>query len=103
MDALRGSDEDIDNHERYSDSEGDEEYIMGKLQVGELHEVIKCLTDRERETLDIILFSYLHNKSERETATYFGIPQKTLNNRKRKIFKKIEKKLAQNEENRTVI
>ena len=36
LDALRGSDEDIDNHERYSDSKGDEEYIMGKLQVGGL-------------------------------------------------------------------
>ena len=103
LDALRGSDEDIDNHERYSYSEGDEEYIMGKLQVGELHEAIKDLTDSERKTLDIILFSYLHHKSERETAMYFGIPQKTLNNRKIKIFKKIEKKLAQNKENRTVI
>ena len=91
MDALRGSKDDIDNHERYSDSKGDEEYIMGKLQVGELHEVIKDLTDRERETLDIILFSYLHNKSERETASYFDIPQKTLNCRKQKIFEEIKK------------
>lgn len=91
LDALRGSDEDIDNHQRYSDSKGDEEYIMGKLQVGEFHEVIKDLTDSERKTLHIILFSYLHHKSERETATYFGIPQKTLNCRKQKIFEKIKK------------
>ena len=27
LDALRGSDEDIDNHERYSDSKRNEEYI----------------------------------------------------------------------------
>ena len=31
------------------------------------------------------IFSYLHHKSERETAVYFGIPQKTLNCRKKKI------------------
>ena len=35
--------EDIDNHERYSDSKGDYEYIMGKLQFGKLHEAIKVL------------------------------------------------------------
>ena len=91
MDALRGSNEDIDNHERYSDSRGDDEYIMGKLQVGELNEIIKDLTDSERKTLDIILFSYLHHKSERETAMYFGILQKTLNRRKKKLFEKIKK------------
>ena len=94
MDALRGSKDDIDNHERYSDSKGNEEYIMGKLQVGELHEITKNLTDSEREALDIILFFYLHHKSERETAVYFGIPQKTLNCRKKKIFARCKMKLT---------
>ena len=93
LDALRGSKDDIDNHERYSDSKGNEEYIMGKLQVGELHEITKNLTDSEREALDIILFFYLHHKSERETAVYFGIPQKTLNCRKKKIFARCKMKL----------
>jgi len=35
----------------------------------------------------------LQGISERELAVSLGIPQKTLNNRKRKIFEKIRKKL----------
>ena len=62
LDTLRGSKEDIDNHERYSDSKGDEEFILKRIQVEELWDAIKTLTEKERKTLDIVLFSYINDK-----------------------------------------
>lgn len=44
LDALRGSDEDIDNHERYSDSKGDEEYIP--MTISELEKEIVSIISR---------------------------------------------------------
>ena len=96
LDKLRGDDSDTDNHERYSDNRWEEEYILDKLQAEELHKAIEQLTEKEKRTFDVIAFAVLQGISERELAVSLGIPQKTLNNRKRKIFEKIRKKLAQN-------
>ena len=97
LDKLRGDDSDTDNHERYSDNRWEEEYILDKLQAKELHKAIEQLTEKEKRTFYVIAFAVLQGISERELAVSLGIPQKTLNNRKRKIFEKIRKKLAQTE------
>ena len=97
LDKLRGDDSDTDNHERYSDNRWEEEYILDKLQAEELHKAIGQLTEKEKRTFEVITFAVLQGISERELAVSLGIPQKTLNNRKRKIFEKIRKKLAQTE------
>lgn len=75
---------------------------MDKLQAEELHKAIEKLTDKEKRTFEVIAFAILQGISERETALHLGIPQKTLNNRKRKVFEKIRKELAQKERGSTV-
>ena len=68
-----------------------------RIQAEELHKAIEQLTEKEKRTFEVIAFAVLQGISERELAVSLGIPQKTLNNRKRKIFEKIRKKLAQTE------
>ena len=97
LDSFWGDDSDRDNHERYSDNRWEEEYILNKLQAEEVHKAIEKLTDKEKRTFEVIAFAILQGISERETALHLGIPQKTLNNRKRKVFEKIRKELAQKE------
>ena len=54
------------------------------------------LTDEEKLIIDNLYLKNYENKSEREFAKHIGIPQKTINNRKLKILKKLKKCLAQN-------
>ena len=54
------------------------------------------LTDDERFIIDALYFENTDNTSEREIADRMNIPQKTLNNCKLKILKKLKKYLAQN-------
>lgn len=96
LDKLRGDDSDADNHERYSDNRWEEEYILDKLQAEELHKAIEQLTEKEKRTFDVIAFAVLQGISERKLAVSLGIPQKTLNCRKQKIFNKLKKFFAQN-------
>ena len=79
LDKLRGDDSDTDNR-------WEEEYILDKLQAEELHKAIEQLTEKEKRTFEVIAFAVLQVISERELAVSLGIPQKTLNNRKRKII-----------------
>ena len=96
LDKLRGDDSDTDNHERYSDNRWEEEYILDKIQAEELHKAIEQFTEKEKRTFEVIAFAVLQGISEREMAVYLGIPQKTLNCRKQKIFNKLKKYFAQN-------
>ena len=60
------------------------------------HKAIEQITEKERRTFDVIAFAVLQGISERELAVSLGIPQKTLNCRKQKIFNKLKKYFAQN-------
>ena len=70
--------------------------MYAKLQAEELHKAIEQLTEKEKRTFEVIAFAVLQGISEREMAVYLGIPQKTLNCRKQKIFNKLKKYFAQN-------
>lgn len=96
LDKPCGDDFSRDNHEKFSDNSREEEYILDKLQADELRKAIEGLTEKEKSTLEILMFALLRDMSEREAAEYFGIPQKTLNCRKQKIFEKLKKLFAQN-------
>ena len=61
-----------------------------------LESALGHLTDDERLVIDVLYLKNSDNMSEREIAEKMGIPQKTLNNRKLKILKKLKKYLAQN-------
>lgn len=61
-----------------------------------LESALGHLTDDERLIIDALYLENTGNISEREIADQMDIPQKTLNNRKLKILKKLKKYLAQN-------
>ena len=69
---------------------------LDKLQAEELHKAIEQLTEKEKRTFEVIAFAVLQGISERELAVSLGIPQKTLNCRKQRIFNKLKKFFAQN-------
>lgn len=69
-----------------------EETVIETILLQQLRSAIKQLSDRERRLIEELFFS--HNgdgKSEREAAKSLGVPQKTLNDRKLRILKKLRK------------
>ena len=65
-----------------------EETLMDKIEKEELHKAIKKLTKEERILIRALFFDGF---SEREWSKITGLPQKTINNRKKKIIEKIKK------------
>lgn len=61
-----------------------------------LESALKHLTEDERKIVDTLYLKNNDNRSERDFAEKMSVPQKTLNNRKLKILKKLKKYLAQN-------
>lgn len=57
---------------------------------------LSTLTKEERKLIEALFFDNGEAMSEREISASLHIPQKTFNNRKLKIFKKLKKILAQN-------
>lgn len=72
------------------DSVNIEEQVIHEIELEMLRRALKTLTDEE---LKIIygLFLGKERLSERELSRRLGIPQKTINNRKHRIFKKLKK------------
>jgi len=78
-----------------SDDESVEDLALKELDFQMLRDVLKTLSDEEMEIINA-LYLYNHEElSERAIAKKLGLPQKSLNNIKRRIFKKIKKSLAQ--------
>lgn len=65
------------------------------VQSLDLNNALEGLSEEEMKIIDSLFLSK-ETVSEREYARQTGIPQKTLNNKKNKIFKKLKKSLAQN-------
>jgi len=64
------------------------EALEDKLLLEILIEALDELTDDERKLIDELFFN---NKSERRLSKESGIAQKTINNRKRAILRKLRK------------
>ena len=64
-----------------------EDEITDKIQLGELYEALNGLS---RDELILIKALFFDGYSEREWASISGIPQKTINNRKRRIIEKLK-------------
>lgn len=64
-----------------------EDEITDKIQLEELHKALKELSKEEMLLVKALFFD---GYSEREWSTISGIPQKTLNNHKRKIIEKLK-------------
>ena len=65
-----------------------EESLVEKIEKEELHKAIQKLTKEERVFIKALFFD---GYSEREWSRITGIPQKTINNRRRKIIDKLKK------------
>ena len=64
-----------------------EDEITDKIQLEELHKALKELSKEEMLLVKALFFD---GYSEREWSTISGIPQKTINNHKRKIIEKLK-------------
>lgn len=70
------------------DSESVENKVLKTLMLEKLFKSLELLDSEERKIIDAI---YYEGKTEREISAETGIPQKTINNRKRKILAKLKK------------
>lgn len=70
-----------------SDGMDIEEQVAYKLLLDKLHSCLALLTEEERELIYALFFG---EKTEREWSAETGIPQKTINDRKRRIEMKTE-------------
>ncbi len=64
--------------------------IDRKIFIERLYNSLKLLSDSERE---LIVMLYFENKTERESAEFYGISQKNINKKKAKILCKLHKLL----------
>ena len=72
-----------------------EQEVISKLHYESVRKIVMDLPLEERHIIEVMYYGP-ELISERAAAIIFGIPRKTLNNRKIKIFEKIKKSLAQN-------
>ena len=63
-----------------------DEKIMRQIMIEKLPEAIATLTDEEKE---LVRQLYFENMSERQISSLTGVPQKTINNRRKRILKKL--------------
>lgn len=70
-----------------SDGMDIEEQVAYKLLLDKLHSCLALLTEEERELIYALFFG---EKTEREWSAETGIPQKTINDRKRRILSKLK-------------
>ena len=66
------------------------EIVTNNMLVEKLHGCIQLLEISEQELIRAL---YFEGFSERQLSAYRGIPQKTINNRKKKILQKLKKLL----------
>ncbi len=67
-------------------SEPLDEKIMRKMMIEKLPEAISILNDEEKT---LIYQLYFENMSERQISSLTTVPQKTINNRRKRILKKL--------------
>lgn len=67
-----------------------DEAVVHKIMLDKLHDSLVLLSDDEQKLINALFF---RNLSEREWSAETGIPQKTINDRKRRILIKLKKLL----------
>lgn len=88
--ALKGGDNGaFENFHEFLDVLNNPEHIyMMSEEKKMLHEVFNLLSPSEKELITALI---IYGKSEREYSAQTGIPQKTINNRKKAILLKLNK------------
>ena len=65
-----------------------ENEAINNIMISKLKEALKTLSEQELELINSLVYQEM---SEREFSKRTGIPQKTVNNRKNKLFHKLKK------------
>ena len=74
----------------YIEPYSEEQFIL------DLQDALQVLSEAERNLIDLLFLKNDSHKSERQIAEELGIPHRTINSRKKRIFKKISTTFAQN-------
>ena len=72
------------------DEQNVERIVINDLLIDDLHRVLYTLTNEEQFIIKELFFN---DKSERKLSKETGIPQKSINNKKHEIIKKLKKLL----------
>ncbi len=97
MQESISDDEDLTLDELIADESVDvEETAIDIVTRKQVQEIVETLNGQIKFVADLLLLAYETGKSEREICREFSVPQTSFRNYKKKIFKIIEKKLAQN-------
>ena len=70
-----------------------EDAVIERIEIEMLYRGLDCLDDDERDLINALFFE---DMTEREYSARSGLPQKTINNRKRKVLEKLRKLLQKN-------
>lgn len=88
---IGGEDGAYENFREFIDTENTPDVtVLKELEKAALHWIIAQLSESERELIQAIYFDGL---TERKYASLTGLPQKTVNNRKLAILRKLKKQL----------
>lgn len=84
--------ETVSGEEMIADQQAEsvEEQVLARLMSVKLHSCLSLLKPEERELITAIFFD---GKSERDLSEETGVPQKTINDRKRRILRTLKKLL----------
>lgn len=85
--ALKG---DIENFNEMVSDENSANQVETRMLVDKLRDILEQLSDSDRELIKMLFFE---NKTERECAEYYGINQKNINKKKKRILCSLNKLL----------
>lgn len=89
---LKGGDHQaFENFHEFHSEKSPEQEVIRKLEIDTLKNALDKLTEEEHKLIESL---YFQGKTERQYAKETGIPQKTINDRKRRILVKIKKLLG---------
>lgn len=87
-----GEDDNYENFREFLETENiPENLVLSEMQRMALRQALCEMSEAERA---LILAIYFEGLTERQYAARTGLPQKTINNRKRRILKRLKEKLS---------
>lgn len=87
---IGGNDGKFENFTEFIIENRVEKEVINKVLIEKLYECLNLLSASDRQLIEMLFFE---GKTERECAAYYGISQKNINKKKRRILCKLHKLL----------
>lgn len=87
---IGGNDGKFENFTEFIIENRVEKEVINKVLIEKLYECLNSLSSLDRQLVEMLFFE---GKTERECAAYYGISQKNINKKKRRILCKLHKLL----------